>query len=384
MKKSWLCCLFIGLCSFIFTVDGEVLQTARVEIPIRVYDKDTFVNNLTMDDFVVYEDGNEVKINSCYLINKTEIRRSEGETDSRPQLRRNFILIFQATEYASRIGDAIEYFFNHVLLPEDRLVIATPEKPYRFSQKTFQTYSRNKIANRAKGVLKRDISILGASYKAILNEMKEVVRRLSFEDEDKLKTTLAQYRQLLSNLNMIRVVNEPLLMEFAQILKEMTGRNRIFLFYQQEFRAIPDRKTLDEFRMSKELMFDSTELFESEKRIESINVQRVLQAFFDAAINFHFIYIRKSEARSPQIVFKEHSVDIFNVFSKLSKEIGGLVETTSRPDVALRHAAEISEQYYLLSYVSPYKKKYGSYRNIEVKIKNKHYKIIYRKGYFVQ
>ena len=50
----------------------------NVEIPTRVFDGNTFVDNLTIDDFEIYEDGKLQKLDAIYLIKKKEYRKTGG------------------------------------------------------------------------------------------------------------------------------------------------------------------------------------------------------------------------------------------------------------------------------------------------------------------
>ena len=53
----------------------------NIEVPVRVFDRGQFVENLTIDDFEVYEDGKLQNVVAVYLIKKTknEKERREGK-----------------------------------------------------------------------------------------------------------------------------------------------------------------------------------------------------------------------------------------------------------------------------------------------------------------
>jgi hypothetical protein len=51
----------------------------NIEVPVRVFKGDLFVDNLTIDDFEVYEEGKLQKIEAVYLIRKKDIEREESE-----------------------------------------------------------------------------------------------------------------------------------------------------------------------------------------------------------------------------------------------------------------------------------------------------------------
>ena len=43
----------------------------NVEVPVRVFEAGVFIDNLTIDDFELYEEGVKQKIDAVYLIKKT-------------------------------------------------------------------------------------------------------------------------------------------------------------------------------------------------------------------------------------------------------------------------------------------------------------------------
>jgi len=223
---------------------------------------------------------------------------------------------------------------------------------------------------------------------AIVNAMRNIINilpgKISNENKEDVKQSLMEYKQLLGELNTLRKINEPYLLELSNALKEVKGQSHIFLFYQQEFRPIPDHQTINDLSRNQDYQSDVLDIFESDKGVEPINVSRIKEAFADAAVTFHHIYIKQYPGRLPNLVWKEHSMDMFDTFSELASETGGIVETTSKPDVAFRHAAETAENYYLLTYISPDQARDGGFRNIEIKLKDKAYKVIYRKGYLAE
>ena len=78
MKKTLLLIsLFIfGLVLFPQELQYDALAI-NIEVPVRVFKGDRFIDNLTIDDFEVYEEGKLQKIEAVYLIKKTDIKREE-------------------------------------------------------------------------------------------------------------------------------------------------------------------------------------------------------------------------------------------------------------------------------------------------------------------
>ena len=56
----------------------------NIEVPVRVFKGETFIDNLTIDDFEVYEDGILQTIEAVYFIRKTEIINKEIKKEVEP------------------------------------------------------------------------------------------------------------------------------------------------------------------------------------------------------------------------------------------------------------------------------------------------------------
>jgi len=249
---------------------------------------------------------------------------------------KNYVLMFQALEYDKRIGDAADYFLKEVIKPQDNLLLFTPQKPYSFSQKTRETTPQEKLLQITKDVLKRDISMEASTYKDIIQQMEVVVRTFTDPDTAQPKNLLTQYRQLKENLFNIRRLNEKLFLDLAAMFKQAKGENHIIIFYEKRNRVVPTRQTMERLRANPEVRFEVNEVLESESAKEVMNVETVIQALKDAAVTVDFIYLNPKMRQSRDMEVKEFSGDIYNVFSKITKETGGTIRIASRADAALK------------------------------------------------
>jgi len=68
--------LFLSLATLAQEISHDV-SVINIEVPVRVFKGSKFVNNLTINDFEIYEDGKLQKIEAVYLIKKTNIKREE-------------------------------------------------------------------------------------------------------------------------------------------------------------------------------------------------------------------------------------------------------------------------------------------------------------------
>lgn len=113
----------------------EEATVINIEVPVRVFSGKTFVDNLTIDDFEVLENGVHQNIEAVYFIKKR----------SAPKTARNFFLFFELSEYKPKIADAIKYFVHTVLTPGDNLSFVTPMKTYRMKNIAFEVTSKEEI-----------------------------------------------------------------------------------------------------------------------------------------------------------------------------------------------------------------------------------------------
>ena len=364
------------------TIDQELQHEAiaiNIEVPVRVFKGDAFVENLTIDDFEVYEDGILQKIEAVYLIKKTTIKREETENRKSefpkvfsPETSRQFILMFEVTEYLPRIGEVIDYFFKDVILPRDTLTVITPIKTYNFNKRALQDISREEIGMLLKNRLKKDATMGGAKYKSLLRDYK-YIERLKMEEDLKRQMLLEKVREI----KRLKYIEEKRLEDFAEILKNMEGQKNVFLFYQKEMIPVPVNINDMEY----------LELFSN----VSFNLERVKQSFADSSISSHFIFITKTPAdeegnRPSEQSGKwiDQSSEIFSAFKELAVSTGGLAESTFNLASAFQKAVVASENYYLLYYTPKNYKPDGTFKKIEVKIPGKKYKITHRAGYVAE
>ena len=66
---------------FAFAISAQEIQhdaiAINIEVPVRVFKGKIFIDNLTIEDFEIYEEGVLQNIEAVYFIRKTEIKRKE-------------------------------------------------------------------------------------------------------------------------------------------------------------------------------------------------------------------------------------------------------------------------------------------------------------------
>jgi hypothetical protein len=380
----------------------------NIEVPVRVYRGDMFVEDLSIEDFEVLEDGISQKIEAVYLIKKRNVERSEEKRRFTPQTHRNFYLFFEITQYDPRIGQAIEYFIQNVLVPSDSLVVVTPMKTYRMKSKTFEIMPKDKVVKQLVEIIRKDTLVGSSEYKGIINEIasvagslsaflspstggesdvritddtgSEMVRGMSLEEQ------IDMYATLLSKLDAIRRVDQEKLLNFADYLKDSVGQKYVFMFYQKEFIPQIEPRILDQsmsiLNDRPDIVHKLTEVMSLYRREVSFDVSSVQQAYADSAIAIHFLFLTNPPINRYGIHFEEHSEDIFSAFMQMSSATGGFSESSMNPDFLMRKAVEASENYYLLYYSPSEYKSDGKFRRIEVRVKRTGHQVSHRSGYF--
>ena len=253
---------------------------------------------------------------------------------------RNFVLLFEILNYTREVGDAVTFFYTQALAPEDQLIIYTPARAYGFSKNTLAKPKRE-LSETMKEKLRGDTAACSANYKVILDEMRNQVGAIeggqstSSDGLTGIKNSLAMYRQDLDNLWTLRKVNEPLLMKIVDIFRTQQGKNHLVMLYEVEFRPIPNKDTLSRLRSIPEIAFIVAELFASDDQKAPLDAQKFIDILREAKVSLHFLYVKPKDKSSVQD-YKEHSADMYDVFSKIAKATGGIVETTASPEAALK------------------------------------------------
>ena len=374
----------LGIALFAQEITHETL-VINIEVPVRVFKGEKFVEDLTIDDFEVFEDGKIQKIEAVYLIKKTSIEKKEGEKIFSPNVSRNFVLLFQVQDYLPKIEKALDYFFNNVIMPGDALTVFTPMKTYNFKTEALSLLPREEIVKQLKAKIRKDTLMGNSEYKHLLREMQEQVAGV-----DEMSIQIVQL--LLNRLEELRRVDESSLMGFAEFLKAKEGQKYVFLFYQKELLPQLDPTTLSTRQSlsqdEQHFLFQLSDLFLHYRRDIVFNVDRIKQVFSDSSISIHFLYITKAPVLSVEgmqpspVTWREQSEDIFSAFREMAMATGGLTDSSSNAASSFQRVVDASENYYLIYYAPKGYKRDGTFRNIDVKVKNKNYRISHRAGYF--
>jgi hypothetical protein len=402
MKKAFFLTtvLILSLAAYSQQINQQSL-VINIEVPVRVYKGGAFVDNLTINDFEILEDGVPQKIEAVYFIKKKSIERREEKRKFSPEISRNFFLFFEISEYNSKLGDAVDYFIQNKIVPGDNLIVVTPLKTYRMVNRALDFKSKDQLASDLKGILLRDSLIGFSEYRGAVGELMSLAEALSAEGNSfgpvdeftsnefkdlPLDEKLMRYGDILNRIENLRRVDQDRLLGFAEYLKNLEGQKYVFLFYQREFIPQIEPRIIDQFMTVyqdfPQIIRSLSSLYDFFRRDISLNLDLLKKTYADSSIAIHFLFITTPPKNIPGLYFHEQSEDIYSAFREMSRATGGYMESSSNPDALFRHSVEASENYYLL-YYSPLNYKMDmKFKEIKVRVKNKDYRVIHRLGYF--
>jgi len=379
----------------------------NIEVPVRVYKARRFVANLTIDDFDIYEDGKPQKLEAVYLVKKQAIERRDELTRFAPQTDRSFFLFFEISDYTEKLGEALDFFIQNVIMPGDNLTITTPMKTYRLKPKAFESYIRKDIVEQLKRILRLDSQTGSSEYRSAIVDLENLAKAMvgTISDyqnpvSEKLVDTtgslpykdlpfddlLNRYAEILANVESMRTMDQGQLLNFSKILKSAPGQKYVYLFYQRELLPKIDPRILytytERYQDRPDIYQTVQGIFEFYRRDVLIDVNAVKQAYADSSTAIHFLLITTPTKELPGIKYFEHSEDVFSAFLEMAQATGGFVETSANASFLMKSAVESSENYYLLYYTPrPYNKD-GKFHKIVVKVKDKDCRVSYRLGYY--
>ena len=407
MRRSVLffCAFLLALTAFPQQITEESI-VINIEVPVRVFQGGNFVENLTIDDFEIFEDGIAQKIEAVYLVKKKTVERSEEKRRFSPATSRTFFLFFEISEYTPKIGEAIDYFHDHVLMPGDNIIIITPMGTYRMRNRVMEYQTRQEMSGQLKELLRKEAMIGNAEYRGAIQELIGLAKSLSTASLDELGTSsqqmdefvsgaydwmplekqLMKYQTILDRVEKLRRVDQQKLLNFAEILRNKDGQKYVYLIYQREY--IPQieplifNKFIAEYQDQPHILSGLNRLFETSYREISFDVDLVKQVFADSSISIHFLFLTPPIQHINGVYFQERSEDIYGAFREMAEATGGFIDSSANAVASLKKAIDASENYYLL-YYSPQKyEKNGKFKEISVRTKEKDYKVIHRLGYF--
>lgn len=389
---------------------APVQTTAPASIPVRVHVSEgaRFVDNLSLNDFEVEENGTPQRLDALYLVLGHSIARKEELKPGQPEVSRSFYLLFQAVEWDKRLAEAVDYLFSSVLKPGDAMTMVTPVKPYNLQKDALATKSPEALSRSTQDTLRKDIQKGGAEYRDIIRSMRRITNAIEGKDQTvseddlgsdqsssdfSLQQQLDFYRNSVKRMEGMRLVDENKLVAFAESIRNRPGQKIVYFFYEREYRPEMSPMTmqvlLSQYQDDPTVQANLMDLFEFYRHESTFSSERVQKAFADAGIVFNFIFMDKKSQSVFGGSMREMSEDIFPGFRDLALGTGGLVEISKNPADSFKKAAEANAGYYLLVYTPAQPGAAGEFRTIRVRVKpadaaGKGYAVTARPGYYAR
>ena len=387
----------------------EISLVVNIEVPVRVYEDARFVDDLTIEDFEVLEDDVPQRIEAVYLIKRTAVERSDEKRRFSPDTQRRYFLFFEMAEYSPRLGEALGFFVQNVISPQDVLFITTPLNSYRLRDDALQMKSTEEIVGEFIKLVRGEIEQGNQEYRQTILDLRDLSQKLAAalgatslqstsapvivrdtdnmqDDTVMLELLLLQYSDVLAKLENLRKVDQLKLLDFAKYLKNQNGQKYVYMFYEKEFIPQIDSRILGQFKSlyqdNPAMLQSMSTLFDFSTRQKTFDVEKVKMAYSDASTSIHFLFLTEIPEPLEGVRLEEHSEDIFSAFREMALATGGLVIGSRNPVYAFERALEASENYYLLYYRPKEYTQDGKFREIKVRVKGKKFQIIHRAGYF--
>ncbi|MGB2906992.1 MAG: VWA domain-containing protein [Candidatus Aminicenantaceae bacterium] len=407
MKKTLILVILVSILLFLtsnpaFHQERHEVVVTNVQVPLRVFEGERFVPDLTMADFEVYEDGKPQDVTALYLTRNGEIERMDATRDYMPMVGRQFYFFFQVLNYNPKMTEAIEYFFNHVYQPGDDLVIQTPIKNYNLPAERARTIPKETLVKDMQTIIRKDAGIGAMEYKNLLKELRRIIRSISaaqggasgMADMDSsdsvgiqsLEFLLPRYRDTLGRMEELRLIDEKWILRFASQMKRIEEQKTVYFFYEREFRPEIQASLLGQIQMQYHddynIIGQIQDLFQAYHRELTLDVDQLSRAFSDAAVLFNFFFMDKKPENVSGVYMREQSEDVYMVFSQVAEATGGVVDSSQNPAAAFKSTSILTEYSYLLYYSPREYVRDGNFKTIDIKIKDKDYRITHRKGYY--
>jgi hypothetical protein len=391
------------LAPMLFSTTAQVQQhevnVTNISVPIRIFEDSRFIDDLRITDFEILEEGVPQVIDALYLADRNRLTREEEYKEYFPELNRHYYLIFQVQDYNPKFSEAIDYLFHEVLLPGDSLEITTPVNNYALSPEAWENKSLDALSQELQQLVRKDAKIGASAYRSLMQDLTRLVRALSgargtsgFTESDattssfSLEFLLPRYRETLEKMETLRLVDERRFLAYASRLKRTSGQKNVFFFYQREFRPEIQPRIVSMYMSAYQdqpnILGDLQDLMNFYRRDSRVDVDIIKQAYADSSVFFNFIFMQKDPEHISGIHMREQSEDMFELMSEIALSSGGIVDTSQNPSIAFQSGTDKADHFYILYYTPKDYVKDGKFKNIEVRVKEKPYKLSYRKGYY--
>jgi VWFA-related protein len=365
----------------------EKARAVNIEVPVRVFERGEFIGGLGSGDFEILENGVAQEVLACYFIEAGRKETAAGpipedQSAPTPVLARTFIMIFEMNSFGKGPRDALDYVVGHALQKDDTLLVATPIRTYRVGPESPSRRDPMALMKALKNRLADDIEEASSELRFLISDYLS----LAVGEEGEIAAARQNsLKDLLGRIRQSKTIDETRLTQMAKAYATIPGQKHVLLFLEKE-------DALMKRVRSSGLDQSEWELFKMElMRDVRFDIDRLSRLFGQNQLDFNFIFITSSQALETSLEVHPSSwgelekADItgefFSVFRKIAQMTGGLTISSQNPLASTKKAVEVADRYYLLYYQPKNAAMDGTFREIEVRVKDRDYSISHRKGW---
>lgn len=369
----------------------EEVKVVHVEVPVRVLYKGKSVDNLTINDFELYEDKKLQTISSFNIVNK-----SIKIKDSTNPPSRFFVLVFRVTNYNKEFQDGVKYLFDNILDKNDGLLVLANdvsmtidnlgEKEEALSRLNNLLLAQGQLARgQMTSYLKRIEQELGMNNFKVLLSQGDFRRTQDFLR--KYLKTWKEYKERYLMPNLDRYYS------FARHLETIKREKWVINFFQME--TLPDIVMTGEMRRalnnSTSNLLESTnteyvsygqilrtltnEIDEELNIALTFPVEDISKLFYKVDATFHTIFMRTTIGVESQDFENSKIIkDMEKCLADITRSTGGSLEVANDIQPAIDKIIGEENVYYRLTYSPQTPQKPG---RIKIKTSNKKYDVLY-------
>ena len=404
MKKIRLFIIIISLGLFLLFPQKKIYKyNISVENKIiyaRVFYKGKPVDNLTKDDFILYENGKKVKILGVDIVKKRFGAEERESSSSQKYQPRFFILTFKIVDYGPYLKKGIDYIFDNIIKKEDKLMFMSEHHYFVEDHIKDKELIKKKIIK----ILKKESVLSRMRLNRLLSNLKSLTHAVSEYISSQNSGNKSSYQQNREFERLVLIVQRflTLLREykeryltpeidrfyyFSEYLNGIKMKKWILNFYQYEKIPIPIQiksfmnnfigEGLKPYNEMKALEM-ITELQKELDRPANFPTDEVAKLFYRGDTTFYTIILDKpKDTLNKDFYYRNVYTDLEKTLKNISFSTGGDVVLSNNVISAVNKFREKEDILYMINYIPTVKNP-----KIKVKMKNSEYKVKYDPNQF--
>jgi len=388
----------------------EKIDVVNVEVPVRVHYKGRPVDNLTKDDFKIFEGKKLQTINGFFIkrkkIGTLTIRTKSGQDQTLPG--RYFVLIFQTTDYNDDFKKGLDYLFNEIISESDQLLVIVNKKTQSFHNLEEKNLVREDIDK----MITKESHYDRLSMFQYIKQIEQELNMAKFETEIRrsgsssgrgdtphytIRAFLTKYLMIWNDYKTRYLIPDiEQYHQFSRLLEKINREKWVINFYQMELfpRIIMPsdtrrilRNLIGQWQISttQEMVTFAriinkllTDIDRAQKVSNDFPSEEVSRIFSRVNAIHHSVFIRTN---IPSLVqdtdYIRMANDLEANLNEICKKCGGILVNTKKVDLALDAISKEQDIYYLLTYAPKNPDELGK---IKVKVNKRRHRVIYDKS----